>query len=109
MTKGCDIVPGPGRGDVVVGSLPISALSIPANPAAVTTEWLTEVLHRAGSLPDESSVAQIAIEPLGAGVGVMGELARNRLNYSGDQGAAPATVIVKSPSPFEENRAAMQW
>ena len=83
----------------------MSALRIPANPAAVTTEWMTEVLHRSGTLPGPSSVASIEIEPLGAGVGVMGELARIRLAYSGDRGAAPASVIVKSPSPFEENRA----
>lgn len=82
----------------------MSPLSIPANPAAVTAEWMTEVLHRAGALPDASSVASIGLEPLGAGVGVMGELARIRLTYAGDAGSAPASVIVKSPSPFEENR-----
>lgn len=81
------------------------ALSIPANPAAVTAEWMTEVLHLSGALPGPSSVASIEIEPLGAGVGIMGELARIRLSYAGDRGAAPASVIVKSPSAFEENRA----
>ncbi len=83
----------------------MSAISIPANPAAVTTEWLTEVLHRSGALPETSSVASIELEPLGAGVGVMGELARIRIAYAGDRGTAPASVIVKSPSPYEENRA----
>jgi hypothetical protein len=83
----------------------MSALSIPANPAAVTAEWIADVLQRAGVLPTGSSVASIAVEPLGAGVGVMGELARIRMTYAGDHGTAPATVIVKSPSPFEENRA----
>ena len=83
----------------------MSSLSIPANPAAVTAEWMTEVLHRSGALPGGSSVASIEIEPLGAGVGVMGELARIQITYEGDHGSAPASVIVKSPSPFEENRA----
>jgi hypothetical protein len=83
----------------------MSAITIPANPAAVTAEWLSEVLHRSGALPEASSVSSIELEPLGAGVGVMGELARIRLTYAGDQGAAPASVIVKSPSPYEENRA----
>ena len=83
----------------------MSALSIPANPAAVTSEWMSNVLHVSGALPSGSSVASIEIEPLGAGVGVMGELARIRLVYSGDNGTSPATVIVKSPSPFEANRA----
>jgi hypothetical protein len=83
----------------------MSSISIPANPAAVTAEWMTEVLHLSGALPAGSSVSSIQLEPLGAGVGVMGELARIRLSYAGDAGTAPASVIVKSPSPFEENRA----
>jgi hypothetical protein len=83
----------------------MSSITIPANPAAVTAEWMSEVLHRSGALPAASSVSSIEVEPLGAGVGVMGELARIRMAYSGDQGAAPSSVIVKSPSPFEENRA----
>ena len=66
---------------------------------------MTDVFHRCGALPVTSSVASILIEPLGAGVGVMGELARIRLTYTGYHGDAPAAVIVKSPSPFEENRA----
>jgi len=83
----------------------MSSIAIPANPAAVTAEWLTEVLHRSGALPGGSSVSSIELEPLGAGVGVMGELARIRLQYAGDRGTAPSSVIVKSPSPYEENRA----
>ncbi|MEX0846541.1 MAG: phosphotransferase [Ilumatobacteraceae bacterium] len=83
----------------------MSDITIPANPAAVTAEWMTEVLHRSGALPAASSVAAVVLEPLGAGVGVMGELARVRLTYAGPQGEAPNSVIVKSPSPFEENRA----
>jgi Ecdysteroid kinase-like family len=83
----------------------MSPLSIPANPAAVTAEWMTDVLRRSGALPADTSVASVQIEPLGAGVGVMGELARVRLTYEGGAGTAPSSVIVKSPSPFEENRA----
>jgi aminoglycoside phosphotransferase (APT) family kinase protein len=66
---------------------------------------MAEVLHRSGTLPGAASVASITIEPLGAGVGVMGELARIRLTYTGDHGTAPASVIVKSPTAAEENRA----
>ena len=81
------------------------ALPIPADPAAVTAAWLTDVLRDAGVLAGDVSVASIAIEPLGAGVGVMGELARVRITYDGVAADAPTSVIVKSPSPFEENRA----
>jgi Phosphotransferase enzyme family len=83
----------------------MSSITIPANPAAVTAEWMSEVLHRSGALPASSSVSAITIEPLGAGVGIMGELARIRMTYAGDASEAPRSVIVKSPSPFEENRA----
>jgi hypothetical protein len=83
----------------------MTAISIPASPAAVTPEWMTQVLHLAGALAHTSRVCAISLEPVGAGVGVMGELARVRLEYEGDHGDAPASVIVKSPSPFEANRA----
>jgi Ecdysteroid kinase-like family len=83
----------------------MSAITIPANPAAVTAEWMTDVLHRAGALPADSSVASMILEPLGAGVGVMGELARIRLAYTGEASEAPASVIVKSPTSAAENRA----
>ncbi len=80
-------------------------LAIPESPSAVTAEWMTEVLHRAGTLPASSRVEAIQLEPLGVGVGVMGELARVRLTYTGDRGEAPASVIVKSPTTAPENRA----
>lgn len=83
----------------------MSDIAIPANPAAVTADWMTQVLHLAGALPAGSSVGSIELEPLGAGVGVMGELARIKLSYVGPHDDAPASVIVKSPSPYEENRA----
>jgi hypothetical protein len=83
----------------------MSSISIPANPAAVTAEWMTDVLHRSGALPSDSSVASISLEPLGAGVGVMGELARIRLTYNGAHDTAPTSVIVKSPTAAEVNRA----
>jgi hypothetical protein len=83
----------------------MSGLPIPASPAAVTAAWMTDVLHQAGALAPERAVAEIDIEPLGAGVGVMGELARVHLVYDGAVADAPASVIVKSPSPFEANRA----
>jgi hypothetical protein len=83
----------------------VTEISIPANPSSVTPEWLTAVLRRSGVLHDGASVASIELEPLGAGVGVMGELARVRLSYDQAVPAAPASVIVKSPTSAEENRA----
>lgn len=80
-------------------------ISIPASPAAVTAEWMTQVLRLAGALAPTSSVSSISLEPLGEGVGMMGELARVRLAYDGEHDDAPSSVIVKSPSPHESNRA----
>lgn len=78
----------------------MSAISVPAQPGDVTVEWLTEVLHRSGSLPAESTVASVVLEPLPGARGdvTTGEVARLRLTYAGDRGSAPASVIVKSPS-----------
>jgi len=82
------------------------SIEIPPSPDAITAPWLTEVLRRAGALDPDSSVISFVGEPVGAGVGVMGVLVRATLTYSGAPGPhAPASVIVKLPSPFEENRA----
>lgn len=84
----------------------MSAISVPAQPGDVTAEWLTEVLHRSGALPADSTVAAVALESLpGAGVDdTTGEVARLRVTYAGDRGSAPASVIVKSPSRSAERR-----
>jgi hypothetical protein len=84
----------------------MSALPVPAAPDAITTAWLTEVLRNSGTIGSSSEVASFAAEQVGAGVGVMGVLVRTTLTYSGTPSAgAPASVIVKLPSPYEENRA----
>ncbi len=81
-------------------------IEIPPSPDAVTAPWLTEVLRFAGALGPESHIAGFAGEPVGAGVGVMGVLLRATLTYAGAPSpGAPASVIVKLASPYEENRA----
>ena len=49
------------------------------------------MLHAAG-------VSGLAVEPIGIGVGFLGQLARLRLTYDRPEGGAPATAIAKLPT-----------
>jgi hypothetical protein len=76
---------------------------VPSTMDDVTAEWLDAVLHDRGCL-GSGGVAGITLEPLGEGVGLLGDLARIRLRYTGDDSRLPETLIVKLPSTHEENR-----
>ena len=78
---------------------------IPASIDAVTPAWLTRVLHDAGALPAAGSVRGRNATQIGQGVGLMGEIFRVELEYGGDGGDAPASVVVKLPATAEANRA----
>ncbi|MDP9464964.1 MAG: ecdysteroid 22-kinase family protein [Actinomycetota bacterium] len=77
---------------------------IPTNTADMTARWLTEVLRDAKAI-DVSTVVAVDHEPVGAGVGLMGELTRVALTYDDAEPEAPSSVIVKVTSPYEANRA----
>lgn len=65
------------------------------DPLTVTPDLLTRALRDAGAIDEGAAVADVAVEPLGAG-----QMARNdrlTLGYSGS-GAGPATLVVKRPS-----------
>ncbi len=67
---------------------------IPDTLAAVTPDWLNGVLAAAGEqAPDP--VISLAIEPIGAGAGFVGQLARLRLR---DPGGTERTLVVKLSS-----------
>lgn len=83
----------------------MSLPAIPAHLGEVTPRWLTDVLRFDGSLDDGGAVVAIHPRRIGEGVGIMGELHQVALTYEGPPGDAPASVVVKMPSPFEENRA----
>lgn len=87
----------------------IDRVSIPASPGHVTPEWLTAALRRSGHLPDGTSVRAIEQEPIGVGVGILGELARLRPTYDGPAGGAPKSMIAKSPTQAPENRQVGQF
>ena len=78
--------------------------AIPAHLGDVTPRWLTDVLRADASLGDDAAVVALHPQRIGEGVGIMGELHRVEVTYEGASGSAPASVVVKMPSPFEENR-----
>lgn len=83
---------------------------LPATPADITSEWLTEVLHAHGVLPAEAAVASIDRTPVGEGVGMLSEIEFLALTYDGDAGDPPASIVAKFPTQNETNRGvAMQF
>ncbi len=84
--------------------------TILAGPQDLTAEWLTDALIDGGSLPSgtplgDVRVTRCASEPLGEGVGILGQLVRISLDYDGEAKGAPSSLIAKFPSPAPENRA----
>ena len=69
---------------------------IPKNIEAVTNSWLSEVLG--------GEVSGHAVTQIGQGVGLMGDIFRVALETT-RSADLPASVVVKLPSSFEENRA----
>ena len=71
---------------------------IPASTDEVTAKWLAGALD----LP----IASIQKEPIGVGVGLLGELLRVTLTYKADRPAdAPESVVVKMPTHAPANKA----
>lgn len=70
---------------------------IPKTIDDVSSSWLAEVLA--------TPIKDMQITQIGQGVGIMGDIFRVDLNYAQASASAPASVVVKLPSSFEENRA----
>ena len=73
------------------------ALPIPGSIDEITPEWLTAALQSSGTLR-AAQVTGFEREPIGAGVGLLGELARLTLSYDAVEAGAPATLIAKMPT-----------
>ena len=80
-------------------------MKVPLTTADATSEFVTDALRAGGVIDSATRVTEIEHEPIGEGVGIVGQLARLRLRYEGSALGAPATVILKLPSQFPENRA----
>lgn len=72
---------------------------IPTATTDITVEWLNE---RLADRDDVATITGLEREPMGAGVGILGELARLHLTYA-DGANGPATMIAKCQSAFPEN------
>ncbi len=77
---------------------------IPEQTANITVDWLNK---RLADNPDVGTVVDLAREPLGVGVGILGELSRLKLTYA-EGHSGPATLIAKCQSAFPENIALAQ-
>ncbi len=77
---------------------------LPQLPKGLSPALLTELLHLDGALPAGSSVREVQRAQLGDGTGMMAEIARLSLEFDGDPGKAPTTLIAKFSSSNETNR-----
>jgi hypothetical protein len=65
-----------------------------------TAGWLTDVLHGSGALPPDATVEAVDVVQFAQGAGLLSELFRITPTYGGgDAGDAPATVVLKLPTP----------
>ncbi len=72
-------------------------------PGDVTIQWMSEALASSGHLENGAAVSALSYKIIGTGK--MGDNARFRLEYSGEQGNSPASVIIKFPAEDETARA----
>jgi hypothetical protein len=72
-------------------------VSRPRQFSEITPAWLTSVLRDAGS-GRSARISAIEIEPIGHGVGFLGQLARLRLTYDVPEPGAPASLVGKFPT-----------
>ena len=80
---------------------------LPTTTKEITAEWMTDALRGSGTIEADVTVDAVMLDPAGAGVGFMGEVAKVGLAYDRDAGGAPATVVAKFPTSSPEIRAMM--
>jgi len=72
-------------------------MPVPGTFEALTPAWLTEAFRASGVLR-AAAVRDTRVEPIGIGVGFLGQLARLHLTYDRAEAGAPATAVAKLPS-----------
>ena len=80
-----------------------STTTIPYSSAEITPEWLTAVLREGGHIGD-ATITAIEKTIVGEGIGFLGELTRLTLTYDRPAPRAPATLISKIPTAFQQSR-----
>ena len=86
----------------------MSDTGFPVSNDDLTPSYLTDVLRRSGHL-GEASVSAVAAETIGAGVGVVGQLAKLTLAYDRPGVDLPPTMIAKFASPYPDNKDIAQF
>ena len=77
---------------------------LPPMPDGLTAEWLTDLFHASGTLPNHISITEVSQSTVGEGTGMMSELCRLHLTPSSQVSDLPATLIAKYPSRNPTNR-----
>jgi len=81
----------------------MAKVKLPAGPAELTADWLTWALRETDTIGN-CSVRSFEYEVIGEGVGLLGQLARVRLQYDKPEAGAPASLVGKFPAAVRENR-----
>jgi hypothetical protein len=71
-------------------------IATPRSPEEITPEWLTMALQSRGAI--KANVTSHRIEPIGAGAGFLGQLARVHFELDRSETGAPCSAIVKLPT-----------
>ncbi len=79
-------------------------MRIPRTTNEITPEWLTDALRSGGSLGDDS-VSTVEFERIGIGLGFASLVTRGTVEYSGNAGGAPRTLVAKLLSGHAETDA----
>jgi hypothetical protein len=79
-------------------------VEVPRTTRETTPAFLTEALRSAGVLPAGVEVAEVHHDEIGVGVGIVGQLARLGLRYSGEATGMPGSMVLKLPTQVPENR-----
>ncbi len=78
-------------------------MDIPAGPAGLTADWLTDALREGGAI-GAAAVASFEAAPLAEDGGHYGQLARLRLEYDPDEPGAPQSLVAKFSSAARKMR-----
>jgi len=81
----------------------MARVKLPAGPQELTADWLTGALREAGVISG-ATVVGLDHEIIGEGVGVLGQLARFRLQYDKPEDGAPDSLVGKFPAAAQGNR-----
>jgi len=79
-------------------------VGLPSSVDDVTPEWLTSVLRTSGAIAESNAVVAADVAPFAVGIGFLSDLFQATLSYQDEDGAAPATVIVKFATEIDTQR-----